>query len=210
MRIYEPGAGLHIQKAAEEMVDMFWGNDEPVKMSFNDVEIVAVAGDTAEGIVSKYHAECERRAEEYRASPAGQEAERRAAEARKEAATAEAEGILPFAIRDPDAWDKCVKDNSDPYGSCAVRFAARWANLMEQKIAEGAILEAIADDSSHEANKEGITGFMYGCAVSILSQVWVHGEQLRRWHNLKTQFRDEGEKANETGGVLNPALLTIG
>jgi deoxyribonuclease V len=49
-----------------------------------------------------------------------------------------------------------------------------------------------------------------GCAMSILSQVWVHGEQLRRWHNLKTQIRNEGEKANESGGVLNPALLSLG
>jgi hypothetical protein len=59
-------------------------------------------------------------------------------------------------------------------------------------------------------DNDGITGFMYGCAVSILSKVWIHGEQLRRWHNLKTQLRDEGEKANQTGGVLNPALLCIG
>jgi hypothetical protein len=40
--------------------------------------------------------------------------------------------------------------------------------------------------------------------------VWKHGEALRLWHNLKTQIRDEGEKANESGGVLNPACLSIG
>jgi len=40
--------------------------------------------------------------------------------------------------------------------------------------------------------------------------VWAHGEALRLWHNLKYQLRDEGEKANETGGVLNPALLNLG
>jgi hypothetical protein len=51
---------------------------------------------------------------------------------------------------------------------------------------------------------------MYGCAVSILAKCWQHGDQLRRWHNLKTQIRDEGERANESGGVLNPALLNIG
>jgi len=33
--------------------------------------------------------------------------------------------------------------------------------------------------------------------------------ELRQWHNLKTQIKDEGEKANASGGVLNPALLTI-
>jgi len=50
---------------------------------------------------------------------------------------------------------------------------------------------------------------MYGASVSVLAKCWEHGEQLRRWHNLKTQLGNEGEKANEKGGVLNPALLNI-
>ena len=43
----------------------------------------------------------------------------------------------------------------------------------------------------------------------MLSQVWEHGEELRRWHNLDTQIHDEGEKANDEGSVLNPALLGV-
>ena len=50
---------------------------------------------------------------------------------------------------------------------------------------------------------------MYGCAVSILFQVWEYGDELRRWHNLDIQIGDEGDKANKTGKVLNPALLNI-
>ena len=80
---------------------------------------------------------------------------------------------------------------------------------MEEGIGDGKKLEDIAQATSHEADTEGITGFMYGCAVSLLSQAWKHGEELRRWHNLDTQIKDEGEKANESGGVLNPALLNI-
>ena len=37
-----------------------------------------------------------------------------------------------------------------------------------------------------------------------------NGEDLRRWHNLDTQIRNEGEIANEKGGVLNPAIMSIG
>lgn len=77
-------------------------------------------------------------------------------------------------------------------------------------MAEGSTLAAVAHDASVWADDEGITGFMYGCAVSILSQVWTHGDALRRWHNLNTQIGKEGERANETGGVLNPALLCLG
>ena len=100
--------------------------------------------------------------------------------------------------------------NSDAYGHACFTYAERWAEMMEQAIVDGKKLEDVAEALSHEANKEGITGFMYGAAVSILSKSWIYGEQLRRWHNLQTQIGDEGKRANEKGTVLNPALMTIG
>lgn len=99
--------------------------------------------------------------------------------------------------------------NTDPYGARVVSYGEDWANLMEARMQKGEKLTDIAKETSHEADTDGITGFMYGCAVSALSHFWLHGEELRQWHNLKTQIRTEGEEANKTGGVLNPALLTI-
>lgn len=107
-------------------------------------------------------------------------------------------------------FDEAKAKNSDPYGACVYRYLERWADLMEEKLAAGAKLEDIARPTSHEADTEGITGFMYGCAVSVLAHVWEHGEPLRRWHNIDQQLGNEGEKANEKGTVLNPALLSIG
>jgi hypothetical protein len=71
-------------------------------------------------------------------------------------------------------------------------------------------LVANAEKFSISSDVEGITGFMYGWSVGCLSRAWRHGEQLRRWHNKGTQIGNEGDKANETGGVLNPAILRIG
>lgn len=102
---------------------------------------------------------------------------------------------------DKEKWEKFVNANNDSYGSGVVRYAERWANMMEQEIENGKSLVEIADATSHKADTEGITGFMYGCAVSILSQVWEHGEELRKWHNK--EYGHEGE------GVVNPAILTI-
>lgn len=113
-------------------------------------------------------------------------------------------------IKDQANWDKYVTLNTDPYGKACVDYARAWADLMEQRMLAGAELEAVAKETSHQADTDGITGFMYGAAVSMLAQVWEHGERLRRWHNLDIQFKDEGEKANASGGVLNPALLVIG
>ena len=100
-------------------------------------------------------------------------------------------------------------NNDDPYSKAAVDYAEQWASLMESAIAEGKVIEDVAKQLSHDADTDGITGFMYGCAVEGLAHFWEHGEQLRRWHNLDTQIQHEGEKANESGGVLNPALLNI-
>jgi hypothetical protein len=118
--------------------------------------------------------------------------------------------LLSFELVDSAKWEEGLSKNQDPYGFACYRYAARWANFMERDIAAGKLLADIAEATSHEADDEGITGFMYGAAVSVLSVVWKRGEELRRWHNLKTQIGKEGEKANESGSVLNPALLSIG
>lgn len=107
------------------------------------------------------------------------------------------------------AYNKCVEANTDPYGSAIIRYAVNWANIMESKMSNGEKLEDIAEKTSHDADTEGITGYMYGAAVSILANCWVHGERLRKWHNIDTQLGTEGEEANTGNGVLNPALLSI-
>ena len=113
-------------------------------------------------------------------------------------------------LRDSETWEKGLANNTDDYGACGYRFAESWANLMEGRIANGETVADCAKETSHEADTEGITGFMYGCAVSVLSVVGEHGEELRRWHNLDTQISNEGAKANKKGTVLNPAVITIG
>jgi hypothetical protein len=122
--------------------------------------------------------------------------------------------IKPEAQTD---YDKGLANNQDPYGNRCYTYAEEWANLLEKQIAESpsdqspeAVIAKYAKPLSHLADTDGITGYMYGVAVSILAHCWIHGELLRRWHNLDTQIGNEGEKANAEGGTLNPALLSIG
>lgn len=63
-----------------------------------------------------------------------------------------------------------------------------------------------ADD---ESKAGGITGFMAGCVASMISQCHSRGEEFRKKWNKDNQIHDEGDKANESGGVLNPAILNI-
>ena len=112
-------------------------------------------------------------------------------------------------LRDKDGWERGLANNQDSYGRAIYRYAESWADLMEARIEAGETVADCAKTTSHEADTDGITGFMYGAAVSVLSGFWEHGEELRRWHNIDTQIGTEGEKANEKGTVLNPALLNI-
>lgn len=98
-------------------------------------------------------------------------------------------------------------NSKDGYSAGVIDYADRWARLMQVRMAAGAELAAIAKDASHDADVDGITGSMYGCAVQGLGRFWVHGEQLRVWHN-----KDYGVESREGdgGGTVNPAIITFG
>jgi hypothetical protein len=99
-----------------------------------------------------------------------------------------------------DDWKE--KNSKDLYGAGIFQYVEKWANLMETRIANGELVKDIADETSRQADEGiGITGFMYGCAVSILSQCWEYGEALRKWHNKEYNY--------EGNGVVNPAILTV-
>ena len=98
-------------------------------------------------------------------------------------------------------------NNLDPYGHACFTYAERWAEKLEEVIANSEndaiqVINKNAKRLSHEADTESITGFMYGVAVSILSQCWKYGEELRKWHNKEYGY--EGD------GVVNPAIMTVG
>ena len=84
-----------------------------------------------------------------------------------------------------------------------VTYASRWAKYMQFLIENrNKTVFDIADNISYAAVIDGITGFQYGCAVSILADCWKYGEELRKWHN-----KEWGRE--EVDGVVNPAVLTI-
>ena len=136
------------------------------------------------------------------------EEERKEQEAKVAALNAKIEGV-EMSFIGKGVWSASRTNNTHGYGKAILDYAERWAKLMQVAIAEefkqGTIREdiipKIASSTSHEADLEGITGFMYGAAVSTLSQSWIYGKELSDWHNKKHNY--EGE------GTVNPAVLTI-
>ena len=101
-------------------------------------------------------------------------------------------------------WDEYVKVNVDSYGKECVDVTRR---VME-------ILDKDEDFDCHEIicqadTNDELTGFMAGCIAAMVAKCHSRGEEFRKKWNIDHQIKDEGEKANKNGGILNPALMTI-
>ena len=101
----------------------------------------------------------------------------------------------------------CELNSQDDYSKAIIDYAIRWADLMEEHIENGEPILRFANKTSHKADTGGITAFMYGAAVSILSKYWIYGEILRRWHN--NSYGERGQRANKIGGITNPAIFVV-
>ena len=189
-----------------------------IKFKFNGVTLIVTKENAdADGIYKEWNAGMEANAEKHRRereawlkTPEGQEylAQQKAEEARRKAVEAEVLHIdetVEMEFKDEEgkkSWNQMVEVNSkDPYGNGVVKYARRWAKYMQKLIAEGKTVVEIAEKASHDCDIEGITGFMYGCAVNALAKCWKYGEELRKWHN-----KDYGYEGD---GVVNPAVLTV-
>jgi hypothetical protein len=213
-------AGGHItQEIIPSMVGLSRQLNHQVVAKLNEVSLVVQPGDTVQQAIENYRAaeevlkkEWEQKRKEYEASPEYAEAQ---AKAKAEAARIDAirTDILKRApemptLKDSATWHHFVSVNSnDPYGKGIIDFASLWARMMESEINNGKLFAEAAKECSYLADTSGITGYMYGAAVSVLSQCWIHGDDLRAWHNK--DYGKQGEEATKTGAVINPAVLTI-
>jgi hypothetical protein len=105
-----------------------------------------------------------------------------------------------------EQYKSYVETNSkDPYSHEVVLYAERWAELMEEALKNSETLPSMWKYLSHRADTDGVTGFMYGCAVEALARYWIHGDELRQLHNR--EYGVSEEKAQ--GGTVNPAILKM-
>ena len=105
-------------------------------------------------------------------------------------------------------WDNCVEINKDFYGKACVDVARQAMKILDEEPDDFDTHKLIcrADD---ESGAGGITGFMAGCVAQMISRCHSRGEEFRCKWNRGNQISDEGEKANKSGGILNPAILHI-
>ena len=107
-------------------------------------------------------------------------------------------------------WQNWIGNNQDPYGKCCVDVAREVMELLDEEPDVPINPHALICRADDAINAGGITGFMAGAVASMVSHCHSRGEEFRKIWNLDTQIHDEGEKANESGRILNPALLNVG
>lgn len=191
-----------------------------IKFDFNEVTVMVTKENAdKDKIYAEWHAGMEANAEKHRLE---REAYMKTPEYRAERAKAlkianrreavekdvlAVDESTELQFKDEEAaknWEQWVEINSkDPYSNGVVTYARRWAKYMQHLMEKhNKTVAEIADKASHVSDIEGITGFMYGCAVGVLAQCWKYGEELRKWHN-----KEWGQE--DTDGVVNPAVLTV-
>ena len=211
--------GGHITRdIIPQMLNLSKTLDCAVHVKLNGVVTRVWADDAVQTAIERYETlrkaeakDAEARRKVYEASPEYADAQA-AAKAKQEAEDRRCQKLLSLApdgptFTDPEGWGKTVAGNTDPYGAATVSYANAWAQMMEGLINQGSALKDIAEECSYLADTEGITGFMYGCAVSILSQCWKYGSDLNAWHNGK--YGEQGVEATKNGDTINPAVLTV-
>jgi len=99
-------------------------------------------------------------------------------------------------------WVEVVNNNRDDYGYGVVKATVAVGKALD--------LGKTCEQSEKEMNGFGITGFMAGCVAQWIAYFHPRGDEFRKWWNVKQQVSHEGEEANKSNGVLNPAILTVG
>lgn len=164
------------------------------------MEWKTVGPDCVEKYSEKVQSDLDERTKIKEEKRAKEQAEYRAKEAKeKEKFESSVKGI-DLELSDADGWQTSRANNQDGYGGAALDYAEAWGKLMQIEIAKGKTIEQCYDYTQNGLGFLGITGFQFGCAVSVLSQTWKHGEDLRRVHNSKYGVK-------ESKGTVNPAVL---
>lgn len=162
-----------------------------------------VGADCVENYSAEMQADFEKRSKIQEEKRAKEDAECREKEAKdKKDFESKVQGVN-LELSDVAGWNKSREANSDGYGGAALDYAEGWAKLMQIEVAKGKTVAECYDYTQNGLGFLGITGFQFGCAVSILSQTWKHGDELRKVHNKKYGVSEDKK------GTVNPAVLTI-
>lgn len=101
----------------------------------------------------------------------------------------------PKNLKDGAGWEKAKAANTDSYGGAAIKAAAHAMCLLD----EGKTPKEALDVGF---KGKDLTGFLAGCAASLVGQCHERGDEFREHWNQQYGVTD-------SKGTVNPAIMTI-
>lgn len=106
-------------------------------------------------------------------------------------------------------WGRFVDSNKGDYGKACVDVAREAMRLLDTDEYKEFDTHKLICDADDNIEAGGITGFMAGCVAQMISTCHSRGNEFRIKWNSDNQIGTEGDDANISGGVLNPALMNV-
>lgn len=184
MRSYEAFDNLQtIQEVGAAMIDLAGRTGKTVWTRFNSYELKARPGTTLHQIEQSIRRKSERSMRKFENSKEYRESERERKICEGLAAKAAAEGFKLFTVKEEleIEWLLLTEKSSECEASL-FRFVSRWVQIMERKMASGAELKDIIDESADEADTEYVDRMCY--AGKFVSRYWIHSEEFDRWNTI--------------------------
>lgn len=91
-----------------------------------------------------------------------------------------------------------------------INFADAWGRMMQVKMSSGATVAEAAQATQQAAGRNIVTDDECVAAIRMLASCWIHGVDLRRWHNARYLSSDEFRGAEAQGSTFNPKWTSFG
>ncbi len=161
---YEPLVGDSIHDIISAMIQLSWVRNTPVEAMLNGVKLSVTGEMSLEEGVALYDKILERNLEEYRNSPQAKAAAEQWAAERERIMleSVEVDELVKDEVLELSAekeWKLHLKLNNSRYGAAVMRYAERWAKLMqvEMRARQAEVLtKEIVDATRHKADNEGM------------------------------------------------------
>ena len=201
---YESGVGMHIKIVLQDCINLSAKHGEQVEANFNGVEVRVQADSDIELLYRDWHrglsgyisgpvgpypskyltaeeiASDAAIAEKNRARWAAEE-QKRLARIERQCAKVEREIAGIELDVDEAKWQVAVDANSDPYGAGCIKFAERFAKLLQARMkGDPSRLADVADEAWNDADcDEQMSGFSASMGRSLVEQTWRYGAELK-------------------------------
>lgn len=132
-------------------------------------------------------------------------------EDQKAAIEAELTDTPELEVKDEAAWQATKEEcKGDWVNESIVTYAERWGRLMQIGMANGHSIADIADEMSHKADFDLMSGATHQQAARWLVLNWRHGAEFLHWFN-RHYIEDEAEAdaATAAGKMLNIVLMPV-